>query len=82
MDSATTTMSIKGQIVIPQPFRQEYNLQPGDTIIVRKIGGQLVLERQNVPLKEFFTQLRKKYAKPGFEYSSAEYERARERGEK
>ena len=75
-------MSIKGQIVIPQPFRQEYNLRPGDTIVVKKVGGLLVLERQKVPLKEFFTELRKKYAKPGFTYSSAEYERARERGEK
>lgn len=40
----------KGQLVIPKVFRDEYNLQPGDTVVVREEDHQLILEKPKDPV--------------------------------
>ena len=41
----TTTLSTKGQLVIPNRFRQALHLRPGDKISVSLEGEKLVLQR-------------------------------------
>lgn len=40
----------KGQLVIPKVFRDEYNLQPGDTVIVKEEDHQLIIEKPKDPV--------------------------------
>ena len=42
---STTTLSTKGQLVIPSRFRQVMHLQPGDRISVSLEGEKLILQR-------------------------------------
>ena len=42
----TTTLSAKGQIVIPRAIRAEDELRAGDDFVIERIGpGRIVLER-------------------------------------
>ena len=42
---STTTLSTKGQLVIPNRFRQALHLRPGDKISFSLEGEKLVLQR-------------------------------------
>ena len=39
-----TTLSTKGQVVIPQGIRESLGLQPGTPFVVRVVDGKIVLE--------------------------------------
>ena len=39
----TTTVSTKGQVVIPQSVRQRLGIRPGDKLSTRIVDGSLVL---------------------------------------
>jgi AbrB family looped-hinge helix DNA binding protein len=42
----TTTLSAKGQIVIPRAIRAQDELRPGDDFVIERVGpGRIVLER-------------------------------------
>jgi AbrB family looped-hinge helix DNA binding protein len=42
----TTTLSAKGQIVIPRAIRAQDGLRPGDDFVIERVGpGRIVLER-------------------------------------
>jgi AbrB family looped-hinge helix DNA binding protein len=43
MDSTTVKMAKRGIITIPQPIRESYGMQPGDTFTLLDLGGVLVL---------------------------------------
>jgi len=81
MASAKTKVSVKGQIVIPNVFREEYSLSPGDTVIIREEGGKLFIEKPKSDIKKFLDDMRKKFSKPNYTYSSLEYEKAMDSGE-
>jgi AbrB family looped-hinge helix DNA binding protein len=38
-------VSEKGQVVIPKEMRDKLRIKPGDTVIFKMVGGQLVVER-------------------------------------
>lgn len=39
----TTKLSSKGQIVIPIELRERYNLEPGATVELMDVGGEIVI---------------------------------------
>ncbi|MFH1542340.1 MAG: AbrB/MazE/SpoVT family DNA-binding domain-containing protein [bacterium] len=39
----TTTLSKKGQIVIPIELRERYNIEPGSRVELMDIGGEIVI---------------------------------------
>ena len=43
---STATLSTKGQLVIPNRFRQALHLQPGDKVTFALEGEKLVLQRE------------------------------------
>ena len=45
-----TKVGPKGQIVIPKVFRDEYNISPGDKIIIRETENKLVIEKPKNPI--------------------------------
>jgi bifunctional DNA-binding transcriptional regulator/antitoxin component of YhaV-PrlF toxin-antitoxin module len=43
MDSMILQMAKRGVITIPQPLRETYGMQPGDTFTLMDLGGVFVL---------------------------------------
>jgi AbrB family looped-hinge helix DNA binding protein len=41
----TIRVSSKGQIVIPQPVREQMGLEPGDTLVLARYGNALILKK-------------------------------------
>lgn len=41
---SVTSLSVKGQVVIPKPLRELLGLQPGDRFIVLREGDAIVLK--------------------------------------
>ncbi len=39
-----TKLSVKGQVVIPKDVRDSLGLKPGETLNVKKVGNQVVME--------------------------------------
>lgn len=52
MVGINTKVGAKGQIVIPKVFRDEYNISPGDEIVIKEKNNELVLEKPKDPVKE------------------------------
>ncbi len=44
---SSSTLSTKGQLVIPTRFRRALNLRPGDKVEVTLEGRRLILERRS-----------------------------------
>jgi AbrB family looped-hinge helix DNA binding protein len=44
---SSSTLSTKGQLVIPTQYRRALNLQPGDKVEVTLKGQRLILERKS-----------------------------------
>ncbi len=40
----------KGQLVIPKVFRDEYNIHPGDAVVVKEEDHKLVIEKPKDPV--------------------------------
>ena len=54
MQPATTSMSSRGQVVIPEQIRTQLDLEPGTAFIVVARGDTIVLHRlKEPPWKEF-----------------------------
>lgn len=54
---ATTRMSSKGQIVIPETIRKRLNLQPGTEFVVVGEGDVVILKAITAPNMESFDEL-------------------------
>ena len=48
--AATTRMSSKGQVVIPEAIRKKLGLESGDRFLVLDEGDAIILKRIDVPL--------------------------------
>lgn len=59
MVSIKTRVGPKGQIVIPKVFRDEYNISPGDQVVLREEGKVIVVEKP----KEDIVKKLEEYAK-------------------
>ena len=56
----TTTISSKGQVVIPQPIRERHQLRAGDDLLLFELSnGDLVLRRARAPKKSLVWHLRR-----------------------
>jgi AbrB family looped-hinge helix DNA binding protein len=53
----TTRMSSKGQVVIPEEFREKLGLHPGTQFEVLGSRGTIVLRLLNVPSQEEFDRI-------------------------
>lgn len=51
MEAILTTVSSKGQLVIPAAIRQQLGIKPGTRVAVRIDGGQMILDPQNIEAK-------------------------------
>lgn len=60
MDFEVATVGERGQVVIPQPFREEIGLHKGDKFMVLKRGDMLVLKRLHAPSRDDFERMMKK----------------------
>ena len=55
----TTTISSKGQVVIPRPVRERQRISPGDDFLLFELSnGDLLLRRARVPKKSLIWHLR------------------------
>jgi AbrB family looped-hinge helix DNA binding protein len=56
----TTTISSKGQVVIPQPVRERHKLRAGDDLLLFELSnGDIVLRRARAPKKSLVWHLRR-----------------------
>jgi AbrB family looped-hinge helix DNA binding protein len=56
----TTTISSKGQVVIPQAVRERHQLQPGDNLLLIELSnGDIILRRARPPKKSLVWHLRR-----------------------
>ena len=46
-----TTLSSKGQVVLPGPIRRKLGLRPGDVLAASVEDGRIILRRQDVPVR-------------------------------
>jgi AbrB family looped-hinge helix DNA binding protein len=51
MEQVITTVSTKGQLVIPAAIRQQLGIRPGTRVAVRVDGGQMILDPQSIEAK-------------------------------
>ena len=51
MEEVSTTVSSKGQLVIPAAIRQQLGIRPGTRVTVRVDGGQMILDPQSIEAK-------------------------------
>jgi AbrB family looped-hinge helix DNA binding protein len=51
MDFLYTTVSTKGQIVIPAAVREELKIEPGTRVAVRVEGGRVILDPETLAAK-------------------------------
>lgn len=54
---ATTTMSSKGQVVIPEKIRENLHLEKGTEFVVISSGGALILKPISLPSTDQFMAL-------------------------
>ncbi len=65
------TIGPKGQVVIPKPFRDEFNLSPGDDVVFSEKNRELLIckkseqiEKLKAEITEFIQKNSKKVYKP------------------
>ena len=51
MEEVSTTVSSKGQLVIPAAIRQQLGIRRGTRVTVRVDGGQMILDPQSIEAK-------------------------------
>ncbi len=62
---ATTKLSCKGQIVIPEEVRKELGLEPGAQFVVMGEGDVVILKKIDAPdRREFLALARKVQVRP------------------
>lgn len=76
MDFEVATVGERGQVVIPQLFREDIGLHKGDKFMVLRRGDMLVLKKLNAPSTEDFDRMMQKahehVAKHGLKQSDVE----------
>lgn len=60
MEFEVTRLGERGQIVIPQIFREHLRLKKGEKFIVVEQGGTILLKRLTPPTKDEFEELLRK----------------------
>ncbi len=45
------TLDSRGRITLPREVRNQLNLSPGDTLILRTSGGRIILEKASNPFE-------------------------------
>ena len=60
LNIATTKLSSKGQVVIPEDVRKELGLEPGTQFVVMGEGDLVILKRIEAPDRSEFQALAKK----------------------
>ena len=56
----TTTISSKGQVVIPRPVRERHKIRPGDDFLLFELSnGDLLLRHTRAPKKSLVWHLRR-----------------------
>jgi len=60
MEFEVTRLGERGQIVIPQSFRENLKLRKGEKFMVIEQGGTIMLKRLEPPTKQEFEQLLKR----------------------
>jgi bifunctional DNA-binding transcriptional regulator/antitoxin component of YhaV-PrlF toxin-antitoxin module len=65
MDSTTVQMAKRGVITIPQPIRESYGMQPGDTFTLLDLGGVLVLSPRRSEVDALAERIGAQWAKEG-----------------
>jgi AbrB family looped-hinge helix DNA binding protein len=51
MEQVITTVSTKGQLVIPAAIREQLGIRPGTRVALRVEGGQMILDPQSLEAK-------------------------------
>jgi len=76
MEFEIATIGERGQVVIPQTFREEMGIHKGDKFMVLKRGDMFVLKKLQAPSMEDFDRMLKKAhehtKKHGFQPSDVE----------
>jgi bifunctional DNA-binding transcriptional regulator/antitoxin component of YhaV-PrlF toxin-antitoxin module len=65
MDSTTVQMAKRGVITIPQPIRESYGMQPGDTFTLLDLGGILVLSPRRSEIDVLAERMRAQWIEEG-----------------
>ena len=65
MDSTTVQMAKRGVITIPQPIRESYGMQPGDTFTLLDLGGVLVLSPRRSEVDVLAERIRGQWTEKG-----------------
>ena len=65
MDSTTVQMAKRGVITIPQPIRESYGMQPGDTFTLLDLGGVLVLSPRRSEVDVLAERIRAQWMEEG-----------------
>ena len=55
-----TKVGLKGQIVIPKVLRDEYNISPGDEVIIKEDNNILILEKSKEDIVKKLEEMAKK----------------------
>jgi len=55
-----TKVGPKGQIVIPKILREEYNISPGDEVIIKENNDTLILEKPKEDIVKKLEEMAKK----------------------
>ena len=56
----TTTISSKGQVVIPRPIRERHDMRAGDDFLLFELSnGDILLRRTRLPKKSLVWHLRR-----------------------
>lgn len=69
-----STLTAKGQVVIPKEIRDELHLNAGDTVDFMLESGEIKLKVFKKVRAESLAGVFKKYAKPGISYEEAREE--------
>ncbi len=51
------TVGPKGQVVIPKPFRDEFNLAPGDEVVVSNGQKTLILQKKSEQIEKIRAEI-------------------------
>jgi bifunctional DNA-binding transcriptional regulator/antitoxin component of YhaV-PrlF toxin-antitoxin module len=65
MDSMTLQMAKRGVITIPQPLRETYGMQPGDTFTLMDLGGVFVLSPRRSEIDIIAGRMRAQWSEEG-----------------
>ena len=72
-----TTLSTKGQVVIPKQIREKLGLTPGTVFKIRLEGKSIILEPITEPPNEIFVEARPEVTEPILEEAKSSSDKTR-----